>query len=224
LTADLIACIIASTLAGGQPVRVTNTTGLKREFLRRMTVWCAKQIGLPLEKVAQADFRNRSGFGARGTAWRSGRIMVRFTKHTEGYPITRKNHRGTDLYFRDQLANVVYLTAHELTHLMNWHDGTDAQLRRERDLEPYCVRSGNRVMKLFEEQREELVAAWSAAIPARKAAKPPKDPVALRAAKARLDLARWERKLKFAKTKVAKYRAKVKRYAKRGLVPAEVKS
>lgn len=117
-----------------------------------------------------------------------------------------------------------------MQHIINWVDGSHDALVRARDMEPHCDRAGRRVLAAFEADRERLLAEWNAE-PLRAAAalapepNPEPQPAApalsaaqRRAAKAATDLARWERKLKLAKTKVAKYRAKVKRYRKRGVL------
>lgn len=196
-------------------MKLTNTTHLAPHFIRRMVSWCCREIDLPARSVKVATFCRRTyGTGCNGRAWYRSEILVRVGPD-RGYPI-QWDHRGVELVIPDQLAAIVCVTAHELQHLKNWHTpGMDAKLRADRDMEPHCVRIGKAVMLRFEEHRVELLAAWNK-VPARQAAdRGPRNIVAERAAKVTADLARWERKLKLARTKVAKLKQRVAYYAKR---------
>jgi hypothetical protein len=184
-------------------MNLTNTTKLPNHFLRRMTAWCREQVGLAAEHLVQVDFRNKS-YGICGQAWWEGRVMVRFS---ELY--TTDEDKNPDFYW------IVFVLAHEIQHVKNYRDGSHRQLVKDRDLEPHCDRIGRSVAGKFRDTQEALVAEWSAE-PVRSAAKSiPRDPVVERATKAATDLARWEKKLKLAKTKVKKYKARVAYYAKK---------
>lgn len=193
-------------------MKFSNTTAYAPHFLRRLAVWCRAEIGLPAAQLRAVDFRNRRDKWVCGRADWSGRILVRIGRAPDA-PLAW-THRTIKVECRDRMAAIVFVTAHEIQHIKNYRDGSHAQLTADRDMEPHCDRAGNRVMKAFEERREELLAEWNAA-PERAAAALAPDPIAKRAAKAATDLARWERKLKLAKGKVAKYRARVKYYARK---------
>jgi len=79
--------------------------------------------------------------------------------------------------------------------------------------------AANECRRIAEPMCKRIVAAERAAV--RESAKPARDVVGGRATKAAADLARWERKLKVAKAKVAKYRKRVAYYAKRTAAAAD---
>lgn len=173
-------------------MQITNTTTLAKPFIRRLVAWCRGELGLPAKHLRQVDFRNRSDKWVCGRAYWSGRIIVRIGTAPD-CPLDW-THRTIKVHCPDRMAAIIFVTAHEIQHIVNYTDGTDRQLRRARDLEPHCDRAGNRVMKRFLERRDELLAEWNVAdapaetpaaepAPMRSAALAP-DPAAKRAAKA----------------------------------------
>lgn len=195
-------------------MKLKNSTTLSDRFLRRMTGWVRAEVGLPAAKLRQANFTKTRRY-CRGRAWSSGRILVRVNvNRTEGYPLNW-HHRGVELNLPDALASLVYVTAHEVCHLLNWHvPGRDRELRQHRDLEPHCVRVGKRIMEMFLANREALLAKWNEPGKERQI-KPTVSVSEKRTAKAQADLDRWLRKLKLAQTKVKKLKVKVAYYERK---------
>lgn len=219
-------------------MKFTNTTSYGNRFLRRMLSFCCRELGFPIKLLRGANFCNRTyGTGVNGRAWLDEfRILIRIGPNTH-YPRDRIGHRGVDLHYVDQLSAIVYVTGHEIQHLVNVQKGINDLLVANRDMEPHCVRMGKKCLLAFEANRECLLADWNR-IPERMAASAPaievfndatheiidepsdlpaitQSLVARRAAKVVSDLARWERKLKLAKTKVKKLKRKAAYYAKR---------
>lgn len=100
----------------------------------------------------------------------------------------------------DRLAALVAVTAHELSHLL---PGVGSGERRTRHEERKAVEA-------FEAERESLLEEWSK--PTARVEKPKKSRQEVNADRNAKLLAQWERKLKIAKTKVAKYRRKRRYY------------
>jgi hypothetical protein len=127
--------------------------------------------------------------------------------------------KGIVRVMADRTEALINVTAHELRHLRAI---IDKEKTRRRDYygssERLTELDAQKVLTKFRENRESLLAERSAGessdVPVKKSLA---DVVAKRAAKAAADLARWERKLKLAKTKVSVYRRKVKYYERREL-------
>lgn len=196
----------------------TTLDGFPEHFLRRMVSWCCRQIDFPIAKVRQAQFRNRSR-GYSGRAWHSMRIHVAvgsavwFPTSGHLYP-GRKSEAYRAPKIQDRTEAVVAITAHELTHLQDYDSekdriGNPAFTRGPG--ERRTMYNERRVLELFRQSREALVAEWSQA-PTEKPAVPL---VERRAAKALADLERWQRKLKLAQTKVRKLKTRVRYYERR---------
>ena len=203
-------------------MKLKNTTTLSDSFLRRMTGWVRAEVGLPAAKLRQANFTKTLRY-FRGRAWSSGRILVRIkVDQIGGYPVNW-THRGVELNIPDAVASLVYVTAHEVCHLLNWHvPGQDRELREHRDLEPHCVRIGKSVMTKFLTDREALLATWNEPGKEREG----KSTVSVsekRAAKVQADLDRWLRKLKLAQTKVKKLKLKVGYYERKQAAESKIK-
>lgn len=198
-------------------MRIKNTSRFSYHFVRRMVTWACKEIGLDPKHLRKVRFTKAGGW-CRGRAWDHGEILVRCGPDRPDYPMDW-THRGVELIVKDATAAAIYVTGHELQHIKNWTTRIngkllDTVLRESHDLEPHCVRMGKKVMLAFEDNREKLLAEWNKEPYVRAAAEAPpkKDIVAERFKKAKYDLANWERKLKLAKTKVSKYRDKVRYY------------
>ena len=114
---------------------------------------------------------------------------------------------------RHRLTLLVTVTAHEIAHRYLYLQGskTRKSRRHNRVTSGGSERQTNRleqmVVAAFEKQRDKLVAQWSEP-PARRNAKPALTKQQRNERKARELLAKWERKLKLAKTKVKQYRTK----------------
>lgn len=191
-----------------------NTTKNSDRFLRRMIAWCCRELRMPVKFVRKASFGNRTGDRWRGTAW-----MRHFTVRIGdkvSYPTSSKytQYKGAVKFENnDYFELLVNITAHELAHIRVNYRRVSGAARDEASIDAHSYH----VLKAFRAERETLLAAWGATkpAPAEKPA-PVKTPIVeRRAEKARNDLLRWERKLKAARNKVQKYRARVRYYEKR---------
>lgn len=191
-------------------MKFKNTSDWPDHFLRRMLAWVQKQIAdKPIVKIAQ--FRNKS-YRYRGYAhyW-TRKISVSVSPNSTGYPVNHSWCRaytspdGSQNILPDPIAGLVHVTAHEVGHLIHYacgHQGRGSEARADA--------MARIVTKRFAEQREALLAEWNSA-PVEKP-KAVADPVQRRMIKAAKALARWERKLALAKTKVKQYQRKVGYY------------
>lgn len=203
-------------------MKLRNSTDWPDHFIRRMLAWCRKEIELPAKALRSARFRNRktavhSGCGG----W--GEIIVSIgpdsffpTKEYKcpGYP-------GMAPAYADRVEALVAITAHELTHV-RVHERLRNKpmiraLRTGAHSERQTMYEMRRVLKLFQEQRGVLLAAWSAA-PAERENKPKPSIVEQRAAKVLDSLSRWQRKLKLAQTKVRGLKKKAGYYERKAAV------
>lgn len=201
-------------------MRFKNTTDWPDYFIRRMLAWCVKELELPKDQLWHAHFGKRSRGCFNGRASICGRKIRVMIGPAEAYPVkgflypgrTDEAYRSPD--YADQIEGLIGVTAHEITHLRQWVARKQSGRRTyERGLfnERATRYEERRVLALFQSQREALLAAWGKA-QARAELKPKLTAVEKRAIKAQADLARWQRKLKLAQTKVKKLRAKAKYY------------
>ncbi len=196
-------------------MRLKNSADLPDVFLRRMVSWCCRELGLPTKHVRACEFTNcHPSRVFRGKAWyTSGRILVRISAEDSPFPFTgRRNSRAPEFTLADRIEALVKVTAHELAHIER-HQRNAPRGNHEADTD----RQALQVLRAFRDRREELLAAWSA-VPVSVAADAPPTAnlIEKRHAKAAADLARWERKLKLAKTKVKKLAARVRYYERKG--------
>jgi hypothetical protein len=121
--------------------------------------------------------------------------------------------------FADRVEALVAVTAHELYHCAADRHPDHRQRTRRRNSFGSSERLTHvmevKVLRAFRANREALLAAWSADDAKPVTVKAKSNVVEKRAAKAANDLSRWERKLKLAKTKVAKCRQRVRYYERR---------
>lgn len=189
-------------------MKFTNTTDFADHFLRRMTVWIARELRVPtttrgkvFPRLRQIRFTKYRQYW-RGRAWSSGRVLVRIGPN-EGYP--GRVHAPT-YTIADNIEALVKVTAHEIAHLANWQECSKT---REARIDGIALG----VLYKFRSMREDLLAQWGEA-PKERAKKPRLTLQQRNEAKARAKLAEWEKKLRTAKTKVAKYKRSVTRYDK----------
>lgn len=196
-------------------MRIQNTTDYADSFLRRMASWICKEIELPVRQVKVVQV-SRYSKGRRGTAypWR-GKVRLMIGDASK-FPKPGFNYRGAmtpDL--ADRMEGLVEIAAHELLHLLIYHDSG----RRRSGREAWIVVQSCRVLDLFRANREALLAEWSVA--------PVKELITIlsvaekREAKVLSDLERWTRKLKLAKTKVSKLTAKVRYYERKAALKGQ---
>ena len=136
--------------------------------------------------------------------------MIGDAKH---FPCAGFNYRGKQTPdLADRTEALIEVLAHELIHLDHY---CNQHGDRHSRMEAFTVSESIKVLEAFRASRDGLLAGWSEAPAISAAFKPPIDKIAKRAEKAAADLARWERKLKLAKTKVRFYAKRVKYYSRK---------
>lgn len=220
-------------------MKIKNTSGYPVHLLRRMISWICRQYKMPVRSINGIEF-SKSGYGNLGIARCDRSVLVK----TGFAPRKSKTYSGRSpdngwpvTVINDHIDGLVNTTAHELYHVDEMRQGILKPSTYRRSLRTACEKRTERMAKwiteLFQSQREKLLAEWNyvkpsvepVAVIAEPVAELPVIPViadrpatsgmiAKRAAKALCDLARWERKLKLAKGKVAKYRKRVRYYEK----------
>jgi hypothetical protein len=188
-------------------VKLQNSTDIPDHVLRRMTSWCCRELGLPAAQLRRIRFTNMTRGASRGRAWSSGRLLVRIGKES-AFPTQDWQYGGATVKgYATRMEGLVSVTAHEVFHLVQWHDSARRPHARK---EMGCVWGGNLLMEKFRAQRGELMAEWCR--PVAVAERPQVSVLDRRALKAQSDLDRWTRKLKLAQTKVRKLRQRVHYY------------
>ncbi len=147
-----------------------------------------------------------------------GRIQVLLPKlgKDRHYPASMANNNaereaGRDV--NDEMELFVAILAHELEHARCCAVARNREERARLHHEPRVRAVHWRALLAFREARETLLADWLRE-PASRPVEPKPSIVDLRASRAVKHLARWERQLKMARTKVGKYRRKVAYYSK----------
>lgn len=194
-------------------MKLINTTDYSDVFLRRMVSWCCRQIGLPVAKVRKVTFRNRK-HGISGHCWsEAGDLVCSVSRAGTWFTGTQQVSQ------RDRIAMLVDIVAHELAHRLLF---VERSMTRKSRRYGTVSRGGSeqqanwfekQVAKAFEADREALVAAWEKPRAVREA-KPVLSVQDTRRERAEANMVRWQRKLKFAQNKVAKYRRQVRYYEK----------
>lgn len=193
-------------------MKLKNTTDFPDYFLRRLVSWCCRQLDYPVRQLRAAEFtKTRHAFCGR--AWSSRRILVRIGEDTniDGAPRYPRERKYPDRKYaptctlQDRIEALIKVTAHELAHLSRWNDGV--YRNREARVDGMAIA----VLEKFRVDRDKLMEAWSE-VPKHREAKPKPSRQEQNAQRAAASLATWERKLKLARTKVAKYKKQVNRY------------
>lgn len=202
-------------------MKIQNSTDWPVWFLRRMTAWCCKQLEMPVRDIRQVVFRNsRAAWGGCARYWRGAiTVCVGHSGHfpTRGY----KHANGHQNEINDRVECLVWVTAHEAAHVAQKRtrtrqsgSGGGSEIATE-----WCAAP---VLTKFRELRESLLAEWSTP-PTVALRAPPQTLPERRAAKAQSDLAKWQRRLKLAQTKVKKLKVRVRYYENRTPTPEAVK-
>ena len=200
--------------------------GYTGTVIRRATLWAAKQIGLegrhrqPL--TIEVGYRkNRRGHGSWGGWYRHNKrlVQVLLPRAPLGYPQSMahgvaEREQGRDA--NDEWELFVAILAHELEHARAFAVARDWQEQARLNHEGRVRAVDHRVLLLFRESRETLIAEWTKPVAEFAPVEPWSAPslVDRRAARAAELLAQWERRFKMAKTKVTKYRRRVNYYSK----------
>lgn len=200
----------------------TKHPGYPSHVVRRAVRWAAKQIGIKAEAMRPLTVevgyrRSRHGFGWGG--WyrhqrRLVQVLLPRSMTAEHYPTSmahnvEEREKGRDAH--DEWELFVAILAHELEHARCYAVARNWEERARLNHEPRVRAIDWRVLLAFREARDTLLADWLRE-PAKRPAKPKPSVVDRRADRAAELLRQWERKLKMAKTKVAKYRRKVNYY------------
>jgi hypothetical protein len=200
--------------------------GYSRDTIRRAVAWTAKQIGLEAKHAKRLTIevgyrRCRMGLGWGG--WYGHRerlvqVLLPRDRDHDDWPTSMAHNAEEKLAGRDahdEWELFVAILAHELEHARCFAIARNQTERKRLNFEPRVRATDWRTLLAFRESRETLLADWLREKPQRQT-RPKKSVVEQRAARAEELLADWERRLKLAKTKVSKYRRKVKYYQKRG--------
>lgn len=189
-------------------MKLINTTDYSNIFLRRMVSWCCKELDLPVRRLKYVRFGNsRRHWGGRAY-WRS-RIGVRIGGDDCNRELKHwKFSDGFQVVTHSRLEVLVLTTAHELAHIEQfWRLGDEG-----RCLERHTEGMAYVVLKAFRSAQDALVAEWSV-----EPEKPVKSVLGVQERRQQAVLAKlsaWQRKLKTARTKVAKYQKQARYYEK----------
>jgi hypothetical protein len=195
-------------------MKLANSTDFSDQMLRRMVSWTCKQLGFPASKLGSVQFRNRARRSYSGHAYYPRRIVVSIGPASR-FPTKPDSRPGMqNEVFADRTEALIAVTSHEIAHLLQWREGRTRQLELHRRTEKDARWHEVLVLRAFRAEREALLAAWSHE-PQAATIKMTPSVVEKRADKAATDLARWQRKLKLAQTKVRKLRTRVKYYERK---------
>lgn len=198
-----------------------------RHVVRRAVLWAAKQIGLESKHRQPLTIeigyrRNRCGHGSWGGWYKHAErlVQVLLPRGPMGYPTSMahgkaEREQGRDAH--DEWELFVAILAHELEHARAYAVSRSWDERARLNHEGRVRAVDHRVLLVFRESRETLIAEWTqpvAEFTPVEEWKPTPSVVDRRAARAAALLSQWERRLKMAKTKVTKYRRKVAYYSK----------
>lgn len=199
-------------------IKVTSThPEFDATFTRRAAGWIARELGIPRGglKGWSVTVRQRRNRSYSGRCYYYERRVVASVGVGISSPVSlahNRDEREREVEAADGAEVFVSILAHELEHARAAIvAGHDRQAMRRLNHEPRVRAIDYRTMLAFRARRDELLAAWRQA-----SARPERASlVERRAAKAASMLAAWERRLKLAKTKAAKYRRRVAYYQRR---------
>lgn len=203
-------------------IRVTSThPEFDATFARRAVAWVARELGIPRGglKNWSVTVRQRRNRSYSGRCYYYERRVVASVGVGISSPVSlahNRDEREREVEAADGVEVFVSILAHELEHARAAIvAGHDRQAMRRLNHEPRVRAIDYRTMLAFRARKGELLAAWRQAAAEPVPAKPQASLVERRAAKAGEMLAAWERRLKLARTKVAKYRRRVTYYQRR---------
>ncbi len=214
-------------------MRLENKIELPDYVLRRMVIWCCKEIG-------DKDFSTRDFYSAlfkftRTAEWGGGakynpdRIEVTICRSSKPWPKNGINFshrlRDTPPMKLDRFGALVGVTVHELCHIYTRRRerlGAPKTRRGGRSpsgSEPRIDRMTRRVMHIFLANRATFEAEWFAEPERAAALTPPKKTRKQRnALRAVTNFKNWKTKLKLANTKQKKYARDVHRYVREEVI------
>jgi len=200
----------------------TRHPGYPKHTVQRAARWVAKELGLEPKVLRSLNIEvgyRRSRYGGGWGGWYhhlGGRVQVLLPRlgRDKHYPADMANNceeREAGREAHDEWELFVSILAHELEHARCYAVARDYAERKRLNSEPRVRAIDWRVLLAFREARESLLADWLREKPQRPA-KPKPSLTERRAERAAELLSQWEKKLKTAKTKVAKYRKRVTYY------------
>ena len=205
--------------------------GYDRATVKRVVAWAAKQIGLEAKhaKPLTVEVGYRKSYPRNGwNGWYRHRekiVQVFLPFEKKHYPANLARtieERKAGWEARDEWELFVSLLSHELEHARSFAVAKSWADRKRLNQETRVRAVDHRVLEAFRASRDALLAEWVVPEPLRPLAevvtptlRPKRSFVEQRAERAEELLADWERRLKLAKTKVSKYRRKVKYYQTR---------
>ena len=196
-------------------MKILNSTDWPTYLLRRMVAWCCAQLEMKTSRVKQARFGNsKASYGGVAYLGRNA-IGVRVGK-TKDFPTITKPHRnGMTFLLQDREDCLVYITLHELAHLLQYTQGSrtrsivgqgGSEMSTDWHVKP--------VMEAWQRDRQQLLTGW--VLPPVSACRAPVQSRAqVREARVLRALGRWQIKLRLAQTKVRKLKLKVRYYERK---------
>lgn len=164
-------------------------------FLRRMVGWCAKELDIQCKSIVSAEFDIcKSIYSGRHQTRGSFKVSI---GSDNSYPITNKKQ-----VFADEIELLVWLSGWMVR-------GVAAKPKKQ-----LCNAAAAWCLKEFSNNRAKLVFDWCKPEKIKEKAEP-LSLIETRKKKVERALAGWEKKMKLAKTKVAKYRKKLAYYEKK---------
>lgn len=224
---------------------IVNRSKFPDPMLTTLVGWVAEQIGLTWEcKIEFANVRNPSLRAGMCYGSRHCRIRFPVNFNSRGkWPYRETYHRYSwaPVYlYNNRLECLTHLVAHEMIHCVDARKGLWSRPKTRHDhvagMEVETERRANAIVLKLREEFQVVKRKISAAMRRqRAAARRTKDRGRIRRAsiknspeaklaRARANLAAWERRLKLAQTKVKKYRRRVGYYERRGVIASAASS
>jgi hypothetical protein len=188
-------------------------------MVRRAVAWIAGEIGLRRRQrlTITIGYRQRAKDGWQGWYRHGSRSVEVWIGRNQTFPVRiGRNRQEAGRTAADVIELFVRVLAHELEHARAYQTASRGSTTGRRlNSEPRVRSIDYRVLLAFRQRRDELLAEWMVA-PAVTTSPARLQPTAgeRRAHRAGELLAAWERRLRLAKTKVAKYRRRVAYYAR----------
>lgn len=198
---------------------ITTHPEFPSHMVRRAVAWIAGEIGLRRRQrlTIKVGYRQRKRTGYQGWYRHGSRSVEVWIGRDQPFPVRVGNTRQEAERMADDVIELfVNVLSHELEHARAYQTAShNSTALRRLNSEPRVRFIDYRVLQAFRQRREELLTGWMAApVETTRPAKVRPTPVERRAHRAGELLAAWERRLRLAKTKVAKYRQRVTYYAR----------
>ncbi len=189
-------------------MKITNVTDWPDHFLRALVSWTCGELEMPKRWVKKVHFGNRNERAWTGRAFPyEGRALIRVRTTEPNKPVGHTRF-GVTHHWIDRIEILVAITAHELCHLRQHHDGDKSYRERECDKEMAVI------LNRFRENRWPLLKKWIATKRPSKA-KPKLSAPERREANARKKLMEWEAKKRRANNALKKWRSRVQYYERK---------